>query len=553
MLRRAVMNCGRRRSPSARRQTGARWHNRHVPRHHASSTQLRMRSCHRRRSSCSKPTRCHRRESPPNVRIIDVRHVRELRARVQRSNPAEAVERPKSVETHYAEPPAVSTPPREEAVTRPNRQPAKAAPSAPTKTKPEAPTTSESKERHIRWRPEWTIETWAPHRSRPPRPRTAVPHPATVVIWSPSPRLISNPSPTVVRLIHPAAIAIGSPAIRLIRHPDLSVVWRVFPGSVGVQVFRPDVILIGVMPRGRLVNHVVAFAVPAIPIVRIGSGADLVLRIGAGTAHRRHVTLLDVGNTLRRRDLRLSFAHDDDAVPVGPHFDAEHAIHVRRVNCNVRGIDLRLSFTLAEHGIISQALPDLNLDVFLRKVSNVRLRIRSQAENVGVIELNLGPPARSGGNLIAVHHRLIQHSRRPGTGIATLRGHFAMSHADASNALIGLCRTLTRGSTGLSFVARLWRWTRLRLPRLLRWTRPRRWSGLRRWRGLTLPHFHRSAGLLRGARTWLSSLCMRGNRKSTCQYQSADCRTRYESVFHNPLPETTAYAIKIESRTTDAL
>ena len=45
---------------------------------------------------------------------------------------------------------------------------AKAAPSTPSNT--EAPTTAESEERHVRWRPERTIKSPAPHRSGPPRP-----------------------------------------------------------------------------------------------------------------------------------------------------------------------------------------------------------------------------------------------------------------------------------------------------------------------------------------------------------------------------------------------
>ena len=69
---------------------------------------------------------------------------------------------------------------------------------------------------------------------------------------APSPRAQANPGPAVVRLPSPVAILIGSPTIRLIRHPDLTVVGRVFPGSVGVEILRSDVILVGVAPGTRL-------------------------------------------------------------------------------------------------------------------------------------------------------------------------------------------------------------------------------------------------------------------------------------------------------------
>jgi hypothetical protein len=77
------------------------------------------------------------------------------------------------------------------------------------------------------------------------------------------------------------------------------------------------------------VNHVVAIAVPAIPVIPLRSGAYFVAHILARTTHRRHVTLLEFGDSLRRRDLGFSFSHDDDRVAIGPHFDAEYAILMR--------------------------------------------------------------------------------------------------------------------------------------------------------------------------------------------------------------------------------
>ena len=51
---------------------------------------------------------------------------------------------PNRLNAYHAEAAAISAPPRKEAVTRPDGQPSKAAPTAPTKTK--SPTASESEE-----------------------------------------------------------------------------------------------------------------------------------------------------------------------------------------------------------------------------------------------------------------------------------------------------------------------------------------------------------------------------------------------------------------------
>src|SRR5258708_5513589 len=182
------------------------------------------------------------------------------------------------------------------------------------------PTTSEAEERHISRRPERTIVPSAIHRSWPPSPRTAVHHPAAVVIWRPAPRLIADPSPSVRRLPHPITITVWNPISRLVRHPNLSVVRLVFPASVGIQVFRASVVLIGMIPRLRAVDHVVAVAVPAVPIVADGSFRDFVLCFFGASTDRRHLALLHFGNTLWRRYLRFPFPPDATRAPIGPPF-----------------------------------------------------------------------------------------------------------------------------------------------------------------------------------------------------------------------------------------
>src|SRR5712672_2019668 len=250
---------------------------------------------------------------------------------------AEAVEAPKSIEANRSKTATVSTPPREEPVTRSGWQPAEAAPSAPSHTY--VPTTPETKERHISRRPEWTIKPTAIHRSWPPSPRAAVHHPAPVVIWRPAPRLVANPSPAVVRLPYPVTVAIRNPAFGLIRNPDVSVVRFVFPTPIGVQVFRAGVIAIGVIPRLRGVNHVVAVAVPAIPIVPVRSFRDFVLCLLSASTHRCHLALLHFGNALRCGNLSLTLAHDNNSVAIGPHFYSDNDILVSRMNSDIWRID----------------------------------------------------------------------------------------------------------------------------------------------------------------------------------------------------------------------
>jgi len=147
-----------------------------------------------------------------------------------------------ATEADHAEPAAVSTPPWMEKVAGSDRKPAKAAPTAVSEA--EAKAAAPSKERYIRGRPERVVA--CVDRTRPPSPAAVYRHPAPVVIRRPSPRLVADPGPSVVRLIHPVAIAVRNPSLRLIRNPDLSVVGRILPFTVGVEILRSNVILVGV-------------------------------------------------------------------------------------------------------------------------------------------------------------------------------------------------------------------------------------------------------------------------------------------------------------------
>jgi hypothetical protein len=215
------------------------------------------------------------------------------------------------------------------------------------------------------------------------------------VIRRPTPRLIANPGPAVVRLPDPVAIAIRNPSHRLIRNPDIAIVRLVLPTSVGVQIFGSGVVAVGVLPRLRGVNHVITVAVPAVPIVAVRSVGNLVLSLLSGSANRRHFAFLQFGDTLRRGNLSFTFSHDDDRVAVRAYLNAQVYILVRGMYGDVRCIDLRLGLAFIEHAVISQPLRELNLDVILGEGCKICFGARSQTENIGEVELYFGASPRA--------------------------------------------------------------------------------------------------------------------------------------------------------------
>jgi hypothetical protein len=143
-------------------------------------------------------------------------------------------------------------------------------------------------------------------------------------------------------------------------------------------------------------NHVVAVTVPAVPIVPVRRFRDFVLSFLSASTNRRHLALLHFGDALRRGNLSLTFAYDDNRVPIGPHFHADNYILVRGMNSDVRSVDLRLGFTLVEDAVIGEPLRQLNLDVIVSESRNIGLRVRPQAKNIGEVELHFGASARCG-------------------------------------------------------------------------------------------------------------------------------------------------------------
>jgi len=83
-------------------------------------------------------------------------------------------------------------------------------------------------------------------------------------------------------------IAIRSPIIGLVRNPHVAVVGHFLPLTVGIQVLRTGVAMVGVTPRLGVLDQVIAVGIPAIPVVGVGSLRNLVLGRGGVAANRRH-------------------------------------------------------------------------------------------------------------------------------------------------------------------------------------------------------------------------------------------------------------------------
>ena len=320
------------------------------------------------------------------------------------------------------------------------------------------------------------------------------------MIRRPSPRLIANPSPTIDGLINPVAVAIRNPTICLVRNPHVAVVRHILPIPVSVQILRSGVATVGVMPGIRTLDHVIAVAIPAIPIVAIWSRRDLVLRGFTVAAHGSHISRVHFGAALLGGNLRLARAHDHDRVSIGPHFDAEHAIMMRGMNGYVRGIDLGFGFTVFGNAEVGDALRQLNLNISFCQVRHIGLRVRTQAKNIGKVELQFCAGVVAGGNLVAGHYGLIQRGSGPVSGVPALRGNVGMNQADASHALVGLHRSFAFRSTWLSFsglrivgIRVIRRTTLLWIPHL-----PIARLGIARLRVLRrrLAYLHPSAGLI---------------------------------------------------------
>src|SRR5208283_4290100 len=228
-------------------------------------------------------------------------HVRKARARAQRSKTAAIV----FAEARIPEAATPTTPPRMEKVTRSKRQPSHR-PESKTKSESKA---TEAKERNISRRPNRLIERIPVSRTRPPIPPSVDLHPPPIVIRSPAPRVIRNPRPSPIRFIHPAPVAIRSPTRRHRRPPHWTIVRNLRPRPMSIQVFRPHVVIVGLFPRQRIADHVIAILVPLIKVIASRSFANLVLLVRPRALNRNELVLPHARAALRSRNFDFTFAN----------------------------------------------------------------------------------------------------------------------------------------------------------------------------------------------------------------------------------------------------
>jgi len=114
------------------------------------------------------------------------------------------------------------------------------------------------------------------------------------------------------------------------------------------------------------------------------------LRIAGRAANRRHVSGVNFGASLRRCDLRLPLTHDHHRVAVRADLNAEHTVMMGGMNGYIRSVNFRFGLAILRNRVVRQALAQLNLNIFLGKSCDVGLRVRSQAESIGKIELQFG-------------------------------------------------------------------------------------------------------------------------------------------------------------------
>jgi len=425
ILRHVPSRRSRRRTSAGREALAARGHRQSAGRE---TRMLELRVSHRLSAHVAGAELSARDGRPAaEVRVMHRQvHVRESRTGPQRSKAAAVV----IAEPDSAEASAISAPPGMETVTRSKRQPADPAPA--TETKPES--TAKAEERNICRRPDRTVERISVCRPRPPSPTAVNLHPSAVVIRRPSPGIIRNPGPSPIRLIHPAAIAIRSPASRFGRPPHWTVIRNFSPGAMGIEIFGPYVIVVSALPRYRIADHVVAIRVPLIPIIPGRCFADLVLLLIAGALHRDELARSHARAALRSRNFYFASADEDFGVIVGSNQNSKAGFASLGANGNVGRIDLCVRIAVLVHGVVRHAVSKLNLDLRARELRDVGLRMLSQAEHVGIVELKLSAPFVAGRNAVTREHGSVEHSRGPVFRIATLCRNIAMNQTDARHA-----------------------------------------------------------------------------------------------------------------------
>src|SRR6185312_9456889 len=193
---------------------------------------------------------------------------------------------------------------------------------------------------------------------------------------------------------------------------------------------------VGVAPAFGTAYPTVAVAVPAVPIVLSRRRDSLIFRVGRAL-NRNELSTLDTSAALRCSDLRLTFADDHFCFRGRIHLDAVHA-RPQRPNGHVGRVNFNVGIAVAQLAEVGQAQAHLHLHAVTGKISDGGIGIIGQAQNVGIVELNLGSCVGSGGHLVAGHQRGVQPGVDPITGVAALHSYVAVDKAHAPHSRLYL-------------------------------------------------------------------------------------------------------------------
>jgi hypothetical protein len=137
---------------------------------------------------------------------------------------------------------------------------------------------------------------------------------------------------------------------------------------------------------------------------------------------------------LRSRNFDFASANQHLGVIVGSHKNAKARFAPLGANGNVRRVDFGIRIAVLVDGVVRHSVPKLNLNLRARELRNIGLRVLSQAQHVGIVELKFGARFIAGGNAVTREHGGIEHSRGPVFGIAALRGNVTVNQTDARHA-----------------------------------------------------------------------------------------------------------------------
>jgi hypothetical protein len=133
-----------------------------------------------------------------------------------------------------------------------------------------------------------------------------------------------------------------------------------------IEIFRSNIVGIGVLSRFRVENRAVAIAIPLVPIVALRSFSNLVLRLIASSLDRDVLALTNTSAALRSCDFYFAFADQHFGMVIVSDKNSETGIATLSANRNIRSIDLRIRVAVAEHGIIGHPTRQLDLNLSSR-------------------------------------------------------------------------------------------------------------------------------------------------------------------------------------------